>query len=183
MNKLSAYNLVRSFAYAFHGVAHSLRHERNLRIHFFMAAYVLYFSRYFGLTPAEYAALFAVIGLVVACEMINTAIEAAVDLSTPAYSALAKIAKDAAAGAVLVSTAASVATGIVLFWQPEILRLIWADILTAPLVWLFLAAITVFLIAWPEHRKIADGAENQKWTSGSPPKRELPETFDIKENK
>lgn len=150
MNKFSAYNLPRSFYYAFSGVARSLWSERNLRIHFFAAAYVLYFSKYFDLSKSEYAILLVAIGLVVACEMINTAVEAAVDLNTTDYHKLARNAKDAAAGAVLVSSAVSVAVGYVLFWQPPVLLQIWSDMLSAPFVWLFLLAITIFLIAWPE---------------------------------
>lgn len=158
MNKFSAYNLARSFACALRGIIHSLRYERNLRIHFFTAAYVLYFTRYFDLGKAELAIVILMIGLVISCELINTAIEAAVDLKTPVYSALAKTAKDAAAGAVLVSAAASVAVGFTLLWRPHVFERIWADILSAPFVWIFLAAITVFLIAWPEYRQVLNGS-------------------------
>lgn len=159
MNRFSTYNLLRSFMYAISGVARSLWRERNLRIHFFAAAYVLYFSKYFELSKSEYAVLLIAIGFVVACEMVNTAIEAAVDLNTTEYHKLARNAKDAAAGAVLVASAVSVAVGISLFWQPPVLQQIWADISAAPLIWLFLLAITVFLVAWPEYRQ---GAEKNR---------------------
>lgn len=158
MNKLSAYNLMRSFACAFRGIVRSLRYERNLRIHFFVAAYVLYFTRYFDLARAEHALVILMIGLVIACELINTAIEAAVDLNTHKYNEFAKTAKDAAAGAVLASAAASVAVGVSLFWQPDAFAAIWADICAAPVVWLFLIAITLFLIAWPEYRQMQNGS-------------------------
>lgn len=157
MNKNSAYNLLRSFKCAFTGIARSLRYERNLRIHFLTSAYVIYFTRYFDLSKAELALVILMIGLVIACELINTAIEATVDLKTPAYSALAKTAKDAAAGAVLVSAAASVAVGAALFWRPPVFALIWADIMSAPVIWILLAAITVFLIAWPEYKQVLNG--------------------------
>lgn len=157
MSKFSAYNLIRSFYFAVCGIMRSFWHERNLRIHFFVSGYVLYFSRYFGLSKTEYAVLFIMIGLVITSELINTAIEAVVDLNTPVYSALAKTAKDAAAGGVLVSATASVAVSVVLFWQPPVLLKIWADILNAPFVWLFLLLCTAFLIAWPERRQIANG--------------------------
>lgn len=150
MRKHSAYNLAKSFYCAGAGVARSLKNERNLRIHFFMAAYILYFSRYFDLSRAEYAALIITIGFVIACELMNTAVEACVDLNTLCYNVLAKTAKDAAAGAVFVSAAASVTVGIVLFWQPDILLQIGSDIAARPLLWLFLIAVTVFLVAWPE---------------------------------
>lgn len=162
MNRLSTYNLLRSFGYAFSGVARSLWRERNLRIHFFAAAYVLYFSKYFDLSKSEYAILLIAIGLVVACEMINTAIEAAVDLNTTEYHKLARNSKDAAAGAVLVAAAISVAVGYILFWQPTVLLRIWSDILSAPFVWLFLLAISVFLIAWPEYKQTSGKNNNPK---------------------
>jgi len=155
MSRHSAYNLSKSFTFAFSGILRSLRYERNLRIHFFAAAYILYFSHYFGLSRAEYAVLVTAIGGVIVCELINTAIEAAVDLNTLAYNVFAKTAKDAAAGAVLVSSAISVAIGFLFFSKPDILREIWQDIASAPFIWFFLIAITVFLIAWPEYRRPA----------------------------
>lgn len=152
-NKFSAYSLPHSIWYAFRGIARSLWQERNLRIHFAAGGYLIYFSHYFSFSKAEYGLLIAIVGLVVACELINTAVEAAVDLKMPTYDSLAKTAKDAAAGAVLVSAAVSVAVGVLLFWQPEALKIIWADILKAPVVWLLLLAITGFLIAWPERHR------------------------------
>ncbi len=162
MSKLSAYNLARSFKCAFIGILRSLWYERNLRIHFFAAAYVLYFLHYFILTKGELAIVFLMLGLVIVCELINTAIEATVDLNTPDYNALAKTAKDAAAGAVLASAVASIAVGVTLFWQPKALQKIWHDILSAPFVWLFLIAITIFLIAWPERRQMSKGTAKAK---------------------
>lgn len=161
---------MRSFACAFSGIIHSLRYERNLRIHFFTAAYIFYFTRYFDLSMAEFAIVIMMIGLVIACELINTAIEAVVDLNTPVYSAFAKTAKDAAAGAVLASAVASLAVGFKLFWRPSIFALIWADIMSAPLVWIFLASITFFLISWPEYKQVLNGSAKAA-------------NFDIKENK
>lgn len=147
-----------------------MRYERNLRIHFFSAGYVLYFTRYFDLSKAELALVILMIGLVIACELINTAIEATVDLNTPVYSALAKTAKDAAAGAVFVSAAASLAVGITLFWQPRVFDEIKSDIMSAPFVWIFLVIITIFLIAWPEYRQVLNGSAKAA-------------NFDIKEQK
>ncbi len=151
MNQFRAYNLALSFYYAVRGVLRSLRDERNLRIHFFAAAYAIYFSRYYGFTAVEYAMLFFAAGLVIACELINTAIEATVNLYVKEYDVNAKIAKDAAAGAVLVSAAVSVAIGVALFWDVGIIAVIWKDMLAAPLVWIFALALTLFLIIWPEH--------------------------------
>lgn len=162
MNKHPAYNLARSFFCAFRGILRSLKDERNLRIHFLSAAYVLYFTKYFELSRAELSIVILMIGLVIACELINTAIEATVDLNTPVYSDFAKIAKDAAAGAVLASAFASIAIGIVLFWQPDVFPQIWDDILSNPLIWILLILISLFLIAWPEYRQAANGTGKAK---------------------
>jgi membrane protein DedA with SNARE-associated domain len=80
---------------------------------------------------------------------LNTSIESAINLSGDSYNNYAKFAKDAAAGAVLVSAAVSIAVGIALFWRPDIWLIIWRDIISAPLAWLLALALTVFLIAWP----------------------------------
>jgi diacylglycerol kinase len=147
MNRFRA--LPQSFYCAIRGVLRSLKTERNLRIHFLAAAYVLYFSRYFRLAPVERAVLFLTLGLVIASELVNTAIESAINLSSGKYNNYAKFAKDAAAGAVLVSAAVSVAVGAALFWQPEVWLTIWQDIVSAPVAWPLLAALTVFIIALP----------------------------------
>jgi diacylglycerol kinase len=152
MSPFKADTLPRSFFYAVRGVLRSLKTERNLRIHFLAAAYVLYFSRYFRLEPVERAVLFLALGSVLVCELINTAIESAINLYSGSYNHYAKFAKDAAAGAVLVSAAVSVAVGAALFWRPEVWLSIWRDVLSAPAVWLLLAAITVFLAAWPSRK-------------------------------
>jgi diacylglycerol kinase (ATP) len=151
MNRFKADSLPRSFYFAIRGVLRSLKTERNLRIHFFAAAYVLYFSRYFRLTPVESAVLFLALGSVLVCELVNTAIESAINLYSGRYNHNAKFAKDAAAGAVLVSAAVSIAVGVALFWRPDIWLLIWRDVISAPVVWFLLAAVTVLLIALPNH--------------------------------
>lgn len=141
-----------SFGWAVSGIFHALRHERNLRIHFAVAAYVLYFSRYYSLSKLECCVVILFIGMVVTCEMLNTAIENTVDLETSVYSHLAKTAKDVAAGAVLVSSVASVAAGALLFWDPDIFAVIWRDITQSSVIWLLLAVMTGLWIVSP-HRK------------------------------
>ena len=143
------YSLLQSFTFAFSGIVYALLHERNLRIHFCMGAYMLYFSRYYAFTRAEYAILLLVIGFVVTCELFNTAVENTVDLKTPVYDSIAKIAKDVAAGAVLVSALTSVAVGFMLFWEPPVLSLIFADILDRLYIWLPLVALTLAFMFLP----------------------------------
>jgi diacylglycerol kinase (ATP) len=100
-----------SFNYAFEGVIHALRTQRNLRIHFAIAAGVLVLAFVYNVTRLELIALMIAIAFVLIAEMVNSAVEATIDLSTPSFDPLAKIAKDLAAGAVLIAAANAVAVG------------------------------------------------------------------------
>ena len=97
-------NLLHSFNWAFEGVVHALRSERNMWIHFGVAVLVLVAALFFSLSRLEVIALFVAISFVLITEMINTAIEHVVDIATDEHDPRAKIAKDVAAGAVLVAT-------------------------------------------------------------------------------
>ena len=100
-----------SFNYAFEGVIHALRTQRNMRIHFAIAAAVLVFAFIYDVTRLELIALMISIAFVLIAEMVNTAVEATIDLSTPSFDPLAKVAKDMAAGAVLIASVNAVAVG------------------------------------------------------------------------
>jgi diacylglycerol kinase (ATP) len=100
-----------SFNYAFEGVIHALRTQRNVRIHFAIAAGVLVLAFVYDVTRLELIALIIAISFVLIAEMVNTAVEATIDLSTPSFDPLAKIAKDLAAGAVLIAAVNAVAVG------------------------------------------------------------------------
>lgn len=106
------------FRSAWSGVITSLRTERNLRVHVAAAILVILAALFFRLPVRDLALLLLVISVVITAELLNTAIEAAVDLATPEWHRLAKIAKDAAAGAVLVAAAFAVLIGILLFYNP-----------------------------------------------------------------
>jgi diacylglycerol kinase (ATP) len=103
--------LVQSFNYAFEGVIHALRTQRNLRIHFAIATAVLLLAFVYDVTRLELVALLVSITFVLVGEMVNSAIEATIDLSRPSFDPLAKIAKDLAAGAVLISSVNALAVG------------------------------------------------------------------------
>ena len=142
-----------SFGAAGKGIVCTIREERNFRFHLTAAFYVFclrgFYGEYFSLSRAEDAVLFLTIGAVFAMELLNTAVENAVDLCSPQLHPLAGKAKDAAAAAVLVSAAAAVCIGVCLFWQPEALMLVAVDLLTHPfkLAALFFTAIlSVFFI-------------------------------------
>jgi diacylglycerol kinase (ATP) len=104
-----------SFNYAFEGIIHVLRTQRNMRIHFLAAAAVLIAAIAIGVTRLELIALMIAIAFVLIAEMINTAIEGAVDVSTTSFDPNAKLAKDIAAGAVLIATVNAVVVGYLVF--------------------------------------------------------------------
>lgn len=110
-----AHGLLESFDYAFEGVIHVLRTQRNLRIHVAVAIVVLVIAATADVSKIELAALFISITLVLVAEMINTAIEGAIDVSTSSFDPLAKLAKDTAAGAVLIAAINAVAVGYLVF--------------------------------------------------------------------
>ena len=108
-------SVLESFNFAFEGVVHVLRTERNLRLHFLIAALVIIAAVGFDVTRYELIALLISIAFVLIAEMLNSAIEAVVDLTTDSLHPLAKVAKDVAAGAVLVAAANAVAVGYLVF--------------------------------------------------------------------
>ena len=127
-------SLKKSFSYAIRGVIYCIGNERNMRVHIAVAANVLLFSTICELDRLEYGLLFLTIGLVLMCEMINTSIETLVNLGSPAYHSLAKIAKDVSAGSVLVAAAVSVIVGLFIFLQTERLFAAFSKIFNSPLL-------------------------------------------------
>jgi len=111
-------NFVTSFKYAFSGVWYVLRTQRNARIHAAVASAVIVLGLWLGLSRTEWAIIALTIGLVLAAESFNTVAEAAVDLATAEYHPLAKIAKDVAAGAVLLMAIAAVVVGLLILGPP-----------------------------------------------------------------
>jgi diacylglycerol kinase (ATP) len=107
--------LLESFNFAFEGIIHVLRTQRNMRIHFLAAVVVLVAAVATGVSRLELIALLLATAFVMIAEMINTAIEGAVDVSTTSFDPNAKLAKDIAAGAVLIATVNAVAVGYLVF--------------------------------------------------------------------
>jgi diacylglycerol kinase (ATP) len=108
-------SLLESFNFAFEGVIHVLRTQRNLRIHFAVAFAVLIAAVAVGVDRIELIALLISISFVLIAEMLNTALEAGIDVATTSFDPLAKLAKDIAAGAVLIATVNAVAVGYLIF--------------------------------------------------------------------
>lgn len=109
--------LIKSFNYAIDGIIYTLKSQRNMKIHYFIALLVLFLSLFLNLSRMEIIAVIISISLVVLAEMFNTAIEKTVDLVTTQYSPLAKIAKDVAAGAVLITAFNAFMVGYLVFFD------------------------------------------------------------------
>lgn len=139
-------SLCRSFGNALRGVGHCLKRERNMRIHLGAAVLVTAFSAVCTLSPLEYALLFLTMGVVLAAEALNTAIERTVDLVTHQRHPLARAAKDAAAAGVLLAALGAAAAGAALF-LPEgrllegLARIAGSPLLTAVFLLLAVSAL------------------------------------------
>jgi diacylglycerol kinase (ATP) len=111
----SAPSLLESFNYAVEGIIHVLRVQRNLRIHFLAAFLVFAGAVAVGVSRIQLIALVLAIAFVLVAEMLNTAIEGVIDVSTTSFDPNAKLAKDIAAGAVLIASITAVAVGFLVF--------------------------------------------------------------------
>lgn len=109
--------LVDSFNYAINGIIHSVRTQRNMRIHFAVSLMVLTACFIYDISKVEFMVLAVTITMVIGAELMNTAIESAIDLTTNYYHPLAKIAKNAAAGAVLITAVNAILVGYIIFWD------------------------------------------------------------------
>jgi diacylglycerol kinase (ATP) len=108
-------SLLESFNYAVEGIIHVLRTHRNMRIHFAAALGVLVLALALGVDRFQLIALLLSIAFVLVAEMINSAIEAAIDVATSSFDPLAKLAKDIAAGAVLIASINAVVVAYLVF--------------------------------------------------------------------
>lgn len=112
--------LLKSFKYAFDGIYTGIKEEQNMKIHITIMILVIIFGIMLKISKSEWIICIILFGLVISMELINTAIENTVDLITKEKNEQAKIAKDVAAGAVLVSAIASAIIGLIIF-VPKIL--------------------------------------------------------------
>jgi len=108
-------SILESFTFAIEGIIHVLRTQRNMRIHFLVAVGVLVAALAFDVSRLELIALLIAIAFVLIAEMINTAIEAAVDVASTSFDPMAKLAKDIGAGAVLIAALNAVGVGYLVF--------------------------------------------------------------------
>jgi len=106
---------IAGFGHAFRGLWYALRTQRNARVHVSIAILAILLGIVLRISAVEFAMIFvAIIGVFIA-EMFNTVFELCIDLASPEYHPLAKIAKDVAAGAVLLSAILSVVIGVFVF--------------------------------------------------------------------
>ena len=115
MKKNRKVPIIRSFGYAFEGIWTGIKKERNMKIHCLAVILVTAAGIAFGISATEWCICLLLFGMVVSLELVNTAVEAVVDLVTEEKKPLAKIAKDTAAGAVLFTAIMAVIIGCVIF--------------------------------------------------------------------
>ncbi|MDB5295467.1 MAG: diacylglycerol kinase [Phycisphaerales bacterium] len=121
--RVTSVRIARSFRFAGAGVAYLFRTQRNARIHAVVGSAAVAVAAWLRVSRAEWAVLALTISAVIILEGLNTAIEAAVDLASPRYHPLAKVAKDVAAGMVLVAAVAAAAVGLLILGPP-----LWARV-------------------------------------------------------
>lgn len=111
---------IKGFGYAFSGLAYAFKSQLNLKIHLLFATIVIAAGYYVNLSTAEWLWIVASIGLVLMAELLNTSLEVLVDLVSPEIHPKAKIIKDVAAAAVLITAITAAAIGLIIF-IPKIL--------------------------------------------------------------
>ena len=136
--------LLNSFVYAFNGIKNAILTERNFRIHMTAIFFVLYFAALYGLDSTQYAVLALVLALIPALELVNTAVEKSVDLSTEEHNELAKISKDSSAAAVLVAAFGAIGVAVALFSDIEKLKVALSAVFSLP----HLPILIIAVIFW-----------------------------------
>lgn len=143
-------SLIKSFGYAFRGIFTALTKERNMRIHTVCMLYMYFFLfafDFFEISGTQLAIIFLANGLVIGGELINTAIERTVDLYGDEHTENGKIAKDCAAGAVLVFAIFSVLCGVAIMYQPKAFSAMFAYFIANPIaIVLFAISVVIFTI-------------------------------------
>lgn len=112
-----------SFRYAWAGVRHMIRVENNAKIHLLATVLVIVFASWLEVSRMEWVVLILAMSIVWIGELFNTAIEAIVDLVSPDFHPLAKVAKDSAAGATLIAAIGAAAVGFIIMLPPLLAKL------------------------------------------------------------
>ncbi|MTI49413.1 diacylglycerol kinase [Sporosalibacterium faouarense] len=141
-------NIIDSFNYAIRGIVYTLKTQRNMRIHFTAGFLILIVSLFFNFTRNELLLLIFTISLVIITEMINTSIEKTIDMFTTEYHPLAEIAKNVAAGAVLISALNAILVAYLLFFDRlnPYTKIVLVSIKNSPIHLTFISLILVIMI-------------------------------------
>ena len=123
LKKKGINRLFKSFKYAYEGLKYAFKYEQNILVHFLATILVIIAGIFFKISMTEWLVLTLIIGLVIATELINTSIEATIDLVTKEVHPLAKVAKDTAAAAVLIFGITALIIGPIIF-APKFIELI-----------------------------------------------------------
>lgn len=115
--------LIKSFEYAFNGIKETIKSESNMKIHILIMFLVIVAGIILRIEKIEWIICIILFGLVIASEIFNTALENIVDLVTEEQNEKARMAKDAAAGSVLVIAIVSIIIGCIIF-IPKIIKMI-----------------------------------------------------------
>ena len=107
--------LYKSFGFAFEGIFAVVKKERNMQIHCCMMVLVILAGLFFQISAVEWCICFVLFGLIMSLELVYTSVESVVDLVTEERRPLAKLAKDAAAGAVLIASIMAAVAGLIIF--------------------------------------------------------------------
>lgn len=116
--------LIKSFKYAFEGILIGIKEEQNMKIHITIMILVIIFGIMLKINTIEWITCILLFGLVISMELINTAIENTVNLITKEKNQQAKIAKDVAAGAVVLSACNALIVGYFIFFNAENMKAI-----------------------------------------------------------
>ena len=113
--KRSKVRLLKSFSYAINGIVYAFKYEQNIIVHFLSVILVIITGFILNISVLEWLIIIIIMALVISLELVNSAIEATVDLVTSEAHTLAKVAKDCASGAVLISAVSAMIIGAIIF--------------------------------------------------------------------
>lgn len=140
--------ILKSFLYAWQGLWYCITTQRNFRFHIVAAVSVLIVSLFYNFDKSEMMWLSFAILFVLVCEMINTAIESAIDMHGGEYNINAKISKDVAAGAVMLSAVMAVVIAFTLFFDIETILSVISFFINRPYLWIVVAIYTVLAVCF-----------------------------------
>jgi diacylglycerol kinase (ATP) len=127
MQPLRSSNLIISFRNAFSGLWYAIHTQRNAQIHLLTTVSVVLVGLWVGLELEQWCLIILAMGLVWMAELSNTAIESAVDLASPSYHPLAKIAKDVKAAVVVIAALAAILVGVLILGPALVNKIGWGS--------------------------------------------------------